>query len=249
MNFKFNNRFRGLELQGDVGIAELGDAETYSASATYGGSFAEDRARVFLSGSYLERGTASQFARPFFDNVDGTSSPTSGLIIQSGSNPFGFGRPGNVAAFRNLFGNTYGTSIPGVSSSYLVNSDGTIIGRDGALNLRDTGPEPVVRPRLAVRAAEVEGRRRIRRHYADYRSRLRPELMESIADITCPTAIIWGDKDRWCPPSIAVELAAAIESAELTRFPNGGHFSPEGEALGVLTALQALLDRPLSSAG
>ena len=138
VNFKFNNRFRGLELQGDVGIAELGDAETYSASATYGGSFAEDRARVFLSGSYLERGTASQFARPFFDNVDGTSSPTSGLIIQSGSNPFGFGRPANVAAFRNLFGNTYGTSIPGVSSSYLVNSDGTIIGRDGALNLRDT---------------------------------------------------------------------------------------------------------------
>ena len=138
VNFKFNNRFRGVELQGDVGISELGDAETYSASATYGGSFADDRARVFLSGSYLERDTASQFARPFFDNVDGTSSPTSGLIIQSGRNPFGFGRPANVAAFRNLFGGTYGTEIPGVSSSYLVNSDGTIIGRDGALNLRDT---------------------------------------------------------------------------------------------------------------
>lgn len=138
VNFKFNNRFRGLELQGDVGISELGDAETYSASATYGGSFADDRARVFLSGSYLERGTASQFARPFFDNVDGTSSPTSGLIIQSGTNPFGFGRPANVAAFRDLFTNTYGTSIPGVSSSYLVNSDGTIIGRNDGLNLRDT---------------------------------------------------------------------------------------------------------------
>ena len=138
VNFKFNNRFRGLELQGDVGISELGDAETYSASATYGGSFADDRARLFVSGSYLERGTASQFARPFFDNVDGTSSPTSGLIIQSGTNPFGFGRPANVAAFRNLFANTYGTDIPGVSSSYLVNSDGTIIGRNGGLNLRDT---------------------------------------------------------------------------------------------------------------
>lgn len=138
VNFKFNNRFRGLELQGDVGISELGDAETYSASATYGSSFADDRARVFLSGSYLERGTASQFDRPFFDNVDGTSSPTSGLIIQSGRNPFGFGRPANVAAFRDLFTNTYGTSIPGVSSSYLVNSDGTVIGRDGGLNLRDT---------------------------------------------------------------------------------------------------------------
>ncbi|WP_279350444.1 TonB-dependent receptor domain-containing protein [Erythrobacter litoralis] len=138
VNFKFNDRFRGLELQGDVGISELGDAETYSASATYGGSFADDRARLFVSGSYLQRGTASQFARPFFDNVDGTSSPTSGLIIQSGRNPFGFGRPDAVAAFRNLFSQTYGTAIPGVSSSYLVNSDGTVIGRDGALNLRDT---------------------------------------------------------------------------------------------------------------
>ncbi|GAB5348396.1 TonB-dependent receptor domain-containing protein [Alteriqipengyuania sp. 357] len=138
VNFKFNNRFRGLELQGDVGLSELGDAATYSASATYGGSFADDRARVFLSASYLERGTASQNARPFFDNVDGTSSPTSGLIIQSGSNPFGFGRPANVAAFRNLFANTYGTEIPGVSSSYLVNSDGTVIGRNDGLNLRDT---------------------------------------------------------------------------------------------------------------
>ena len=138
VNFKFNNRFRGLELEGDAGISELGDAATYSAAATYGGSLADDRARVFVSGSYLQRGTASQNARAFFDNQDGTSSPTSGLIIQSGRNPFGFGRGSSVAAFRSLFSNTYGTAIPGVSSSYLVNSDGTIIGRDGGLNLRDT---------------------------------------------------------------------------------------------------------------
>ncbi|WP_120717356.1 TonB-dependent receptor domain-containing protein [Tsuneonella amylolytica] len=138
VNFKFDNRFRGLELEGDVGISGMGDAATYSAAATYGGSLADDRARVFVSGSYLERDTASQNSRAFFDNQDGTSSPTSGLIIQSGSNPFGFGRASSVAAFRNLFTNTYGTAIPGVSSSYAVNSDGTIIGRDGGLNLRDT---------------------------------------------------------------------------------------------------------------
>lgn len=138
VNFKFNERFRGLELEGDVGVSELGDAETYNVSATYGGSFADERARVFVSGSYLERGTASQNSRSFFDNQDGTSSPTSGLIIQSGRNPFGFGSPARVAAFRNLFSTTYGTAIPGVSSSYAVNSDGTVIGRDRGLNLRDT---------------------------------------------------------------------------------------------------------------
>ena len=138
VNFKFNNRFRGFELEGSAGISELGDAATYSGSLTWGADFADQRGRIFLSGSYLERDTASQNARAFFDNQDGTSSPTSGLIIQSGRNPFGFGRPQNVAAFRNLFANTYGTSIPGVSSSYNINVDGTIIGRNGALNLRNT---------------------------------------------------------------------------------------------------------------
>ncbi len=138
VNFKFNNRFRGLELEADACLSELGDGATYSAAATYGGSFADDRARVFVSGSYLERATASQDARPFFDNQDGTSSPTSGLIIQSGRNPFGFGSPANVAAFRSLFRDTYGTQVPGLASSYALNSDGTVIGRDGALNLRDT---------------------------------------------------------------------------------------------------------------
>jgi outer membrane receptor protein involved in Fe transport len=184
VNFKFNNRFRGLELEGDVGISGMGDAATYSAAATYGGSLADDRARVFVSGSYLQRGTASQNSRAFFDNQDGTSSPTSGLIIQSGRNPFGFGRASSVAAFRNLFSSTYGTAIPGVSSSYAVNSDGTIIGRDGGLNLRDTAAtgyivaDGVVRQRslndstvqLPIKRYTAFARR-IRRDQCDHRLR------------------------------------------------------------------------------
>ena len=138
VNFKFNNRFRGFEAEGSTGISQEGDAATYSGSLTWGTDFADKRGRFFLSGSYLGRDTASQNSRAFFDNQDGTSSPTSGLIIQSGRNPFGFGRPANVAAFRNLFANVYGTSVPVVSSSYNVNADGTIIARTGALNLRNT---------------------------------------------------------------------------------------------------------------
>lgn len=138
VNFLFNSRFRGLELQGDVGISEYGDAGTYSGSLTWGGGFADDRARLFLSGSYMQRNTASQNARSFFDNENGTSTPTSGLIIQAGTNPFGFGSAANVAAYRNLFQNVYGTPLPPTSSSYNVNSDRTIIGRTGGLNLRDT---------------------------------------------------------------------------------------------------------------
>lgn len=138
VNFKFNDRFRGLELQADAGISEHGDAATYGGSITWGGGFADDRARLFLSASYLQRGEASQNSRSFFDNENGTSSPTSGLIIQSGTNPFSIGAPAAVAAYRDLFQNSYGTAVPSISSSYNVNSDGTIIGRNGGLNLRDT---------------------------------------------------------------------------------------------------------------
>lgn len=138
VNFKFNDNFRGLELQADAGISNLGDAATYGGSITWGGAFADERARLFLSASYLQRDTASQHARRFFDNENGTSTPTSGLIIQVGANPFGFGSPTNVAAYRDLFLNRYGTAVPPTSSSFNVNSDGTLIGRTGAINLRDT---------------------------------------------------------------------------------------------------------------
>lgn len=138
VNFKFNDRFRGLELQADAGISDLGDAATYGGSLTWGGGFADDRARLFLSASYLQRDTASQNARRFFDDENGTSTPTSGLIIQVGANPFGFGSAANVAAYRNLFRNTYETALPPTSSSFLLNSDRTLIGRTGAINLRDT---------------------------------------------------------------------------------------------------------------
>jgi iron complex outermembrane receptor protein len=138
VNFMFNDRFRGLELQADAGISDDGDAATYGGSATWGGSLADDRARLFLSGSYFERGTASQQARRFFDRDNGTSTPTSGLILQVGSNPFGFGDSADVAAYRDLFVNIYGATVPPVASSFNVNSDRTIIGRTGAINLRDT---------------------------------------------------------------------------------------------------------------
>ncbi|WP_109807758.1 TonB-dependent receptor plug domain-containing protein [Sphingosinithalassobacter portus] len=137
INFRFNDRFTGLEVQGDAGISGLGDAATYSGSVTWGGRFADDRLGLFFSGSYLERDTASQHQRSFFDDENGTSSPTSGLIIQSGTNPFGFGAPASVAAYRQLFANGYGTAVPPVSSSYMLNADRSLVGRTGAINLRD----------------------------------------------------------------------------------------------------------------
>jgi outer membrane receptor protein involved in Fe transport len=140
VNFRFNDRFRGLELQGEMGVSELGDANNRSASITYGGSVADDRARVFLSASYLGRGTASRDARSFFDNRLGTATPSNGLIVLEGANRFGGGSAAAVAAYRNLFLNTYGTAVPAAASSLLLNPDGTLIGNTGAINLR---PDPI----------------------------------------------------------------------------------------------------------
>ncbi len=140
VNFRFNSKFRGLELQAETGIAQLGDASSNSASLTWGGSVADDRGRLFLSASYLGRGTASRDERRFFDNRLGTATPSNGLIVLEGANRFGGGSAAAVAAYRNLFLNTYGTAIPPAASSLLLNPDGTLIGNTGAINLR---PDPI----------------------------------------------------------------------------------------------------------
>jgi len=140
VNFRFNNRFRGLEVQADYGVAEPGDAETYGGSATWGADFANDRGRVFASVAYLERGEASRNARSFFDNRLGTATPTSGTVIVEGANRIGGGSPASVLAYQNLFLNTYGAAVPTAASSLVVNPDGSIVGRTGASNLR---PDPI----------------------------------------------------------------------------------------------------------
>ncbi|MDD1449659.1 TonB-dependent receptor plug domain-containing protein [Sphingomonas sp. H160509] len=103
VNFRFNNRFRGLELQADVGVSDQGDADTQSASLTWGTAFAEERARLFVSGSYLNRGTASRNSRSFFDNRLGTATPTNGLIVLEGTNRFGGGSAASILAYQRLF--------------------------------------------------------------------------------------------------------------------------------------------------
>ena len=136
VNFRFNNRFRGLELQADMGITQEFDGGTRSVSLTYGTGFAEDRGRFFVSGSYLGRDTADRAERPFFDQATGTPTPTTGLIVLDGANRFGGGSAASVAAYNNLFRNVYGTVVPPAASSLLLNADGTLIGNNGAINLR-----------------------------------------------------------------------------------------------------------------
>lgn len=70
-------------------------------------------------------------------------------------------------------------------------------------------------------------------------------MLADLSTITCPVAIIWGDRDPYCPPAIAQELADRIPGASLHWQPGADHFLGEQRLAEVLTAIQQLLERPI----
>jgi pimeloyl-ACP methyl ester carboxylesterase len=71
-----------------------------------------------------------------------------------------------------------------------------------------------------------------------------PGLAAGLGRIDCPTAIIWGDRDRYIPFSTARELAERIPGAILTQLAGGDHYIMEERQDEVTAALLDLLARP-----
>jgi len=71
-----------------------------------------------------------------------------------------------------------------------------------------------------------------------------PELSAGLDSIGCPTAIIWGDRDRYIPFATARELVERIRGASLTRLTGGDHYIMEERPDEVTDALLELLSRP-----
>lgn len=71
-----------------------------------------------------------------------------------------------------------------------------------------------------------------------------PELAAGLGRIDCPTAIIWGDRDRYIPFATASELANRIPGAALIRLTGGDHYIMEERPDEVTAALLDLLARP-----
>jgi pimeloyl-ACP methyl ester carboxylesterase len=88
------------------------------------------------------------------------------------------------------------------------------------------------------------GRRWYAHFLSGYRVRVRPELAAGLAGIDCPTAVIWGDRDRGIPFRTAEELADRIPSATLVRIHGADHFVTEERPEEVTEALRAWLLRP-----
>lgn len=89
----------------------------------------------------------------------------------------------------------------------------------------------------------VEGRRYILHFYRHYELEPRQHLADGLATMQLPLAVIWGERDRYCGPSIGRDLAARVAGAELTLIPQAGHFVMEEAPQPVLDALRRWLQR------
>jgi hypothetical protein len=63
----------------------------------------------------------------------------------------------------------------------------------------------------------ARGRRTFVEFFTNYNVPVVPELAADLGRIDCPTAVIWGDRDRYIPFATARELAERIPGATLTR--------------------------------
>jgi pimeloyl-ACP methyl ester carboxylesterase len=90
---------------------------------------------------------------------------------------------------------------------------------------------------------EPDGRRWLLHFFGDYRVAARPELVDRLGEIRCPTAVIWGRRDPYLQAEVAEELAEQIRDAELTMLDGAGHFVMEERPADVTVALEELLAR------
>jgi pimeloyl-ACP methyl ester carboxylesterase len=87
------------------------------------------------------------------------------------------------------------------------------------------------------------GRHTFAEFFRNYHVPAVSELAAGLGRIDCPTAVIWGDRDRYIPFAIARELAAHIPGATLTQLTGGDHYIMEERPAEVTAALLELLSR------
>lgn len=68
------------------------------------------------------------------------------------------------------------------------------------------------------------------------------QIQDNLAKITCPTLILWGEKDSWFPATNGTKLRASLPNSQLKIIPNGAHDvaagSPEAATAAILEFLE-----------
>lgn len=102
--------------------------------------------------------------------------------------------------------------------------------------------EPVLGRYLGWMAAPA-GHRWFVRFFQDYVLAEPRGVTERLTAIRVPVAVIWGDRDPFCPAWIAAELARRIPAAQLDWIRGADHYVMEERPPEVLAALGRWLAR------
>ena len=95
VNFVLKDDFEGFEGSTGYEITERGDAEIFSASATFGGNFADDRGNVVFNAAYTDRNALFQGDRSFSE-FDQDDDGTGEGFVNGGSSGVPEGRIGGI---------------------------------------------------------------------------------------------------------------------------------------------------------
>lgn len=153
VNFKLRRTFEGIEVGGQMGISDLGDAPTRQFTMIAGKAFADSRGHVMVAAEYADRDVISFRDRAFSTPTGNLASQTAqGYFAPAGTNlptqaavdtvfaGYGFAA-GTVARNRNLGVNNDGTLFRSNSGAVGINfknngdpcmvNDGALFGYDG----------------------------------------------------------------------------------------------------------------------
>ncbi|MEH3035921.1 MAG: TonB-dependent receptor [Sphingomonas adhaesiva] len=105
VNFRLKRNFKGLELNGQTGVSNYGDGNSYRLTGTVGSKFADDRGSAVLSVDYTRRDRAFQQGRDYYTFRQSTPGLST---IPQGTALFGANLP-RLQAVNDVFQGQYGT--------------------------------------------------------------------------------------------------------------------------------------------
>jgi len=142
-NFILKKNFQGLELDGQMGLSQEGDAFEYQFSGIMGSDFEDGRGNISLAMSMNTREASYRRDRDIFQDL--WSNPDvggTGFFVRNPGIEFGLGNPIDQSAINSIF--TQATApIPNQNVTFFANPDGTIfsgtdfLSRGGAYRLDD----------------------------------------------------------------------------------------------------------------
>jgi pimeloyl-ACP methyl ester carboxylesterase len=101
-------------------------------------------------------------------------------------------------------------------------------------------PEAELEPYLAPWLGEA-GQSAFYRQIAQMDEKYTDEIAERLAQLRCPTQILWGLEDRWIPVDSGRRLQRIIPGAALTEIPDAGHLVQEDAPEAIVAALLTFL--------